>query len=121
MIRIFGTNLNNKKKIYLALTDIYGIGLSLSKLILKELNLNPNNIVKEMNIDDLNSIIKLIETKGYKTEGNLRKFNNLNIKRLIDIKSYRGNRHKKGLPVNGQRTRTNSRTVRRNMLSLQKK
>jgi small subunit ribosomal protein S13 len=121
MIRILGIILNDKKKISLALTDIYGIGLSLSYLILKELNINPNIKTNEIETEKLVSIIKLIETKNYKIENDLKREINLNIKRLIDLKTFRGFRHKHGLPVHGQRTRTNAKTSRRNTIFTKKK
>jgi small subunit ribosomal protein S13 len=121
MIRVLGIILNDKKKISLALTDIYGIGLSLSHLILKELNINPNIKTNEIELEKLVSIIKLIETKNYKIENDLKRSINLNIKRLIDLKTYRGFRHRRGLPVNGQRTRTNAKTSKRNTIFIKKK
>jgi small subunit ribosomal protein S13 len=113
MVRILGINLSNKKKIYIALTSIYGIGLPRSKKILDQLKIDPNSKVSELTDLNISDLRNLLETDEFKLEGDLRRLINLNIKRLIDINSYRGRRHLKGLPVRGQRTRTNNRTSRR--------
>jgi small subunit ribosomal protein S13 len=112
-LRLLGVQISNKKKIYIGLTSIYGIGITTSLKLLNLININPNfsiNQLTEKNIIDLRKIIML---ESFKFEGFLKKINTFNIKRLIDIKSFKGRRHLKGLPVRGQRTRTNSRTCRR--------
>ena len=113
MVRILGNNLSNKKKIYIALTCIYGIGISTSKKILNQLNIDPNLKVSDLNETNISALRDILETEEFKLEGDLKRLVSLNIKRLIDINSFRGRRHLKGLPVRGQRTRTNNRTSRR--------
>ena len=113
MARILGNNLSNKKKIYIALTCIYGIGIPTSKKILAQLNINENLKVSDLNETNISALRDLLETEEFKLEGDLKRIVSLNIKRLIDINSFRGRRHLKGLPVRGQRTRTNNRTSRR--------
>ncbi len=113
MVRILGINLLNKKKVYIALTSIYGIGIPTSKKILKELNIDENKKVSELTEKDVSLLRDLLESDAYKVEGDLRRLISQNIKRLIEISSIRGRRHSKYLPVRGQRTRTNSRTARR--------
>jgi len=112
-MRILGNNLSNKKKISIALTCIYGIGLATSLRILKKLNINPNIKVTELTEINATELREILETEEFKLEGDLKRMVNLNIKRLIEINCVRGRRHLKGLPVRGQRTRTNSRTARR--------
>ncbi len=109
MARIAGLDLPKNKNIWIALTYIYGIGKSLSSSILKEAGIEYNRKVEELKEDELAIIRKIIESK-YKVGGDLKKDEKTNIKRLIDTNSYRGLRHKKGLPVRGQRTHTNART-----------
>jgi small subunit ribosomal protein S13 len=109
MARIAGLDLPKNKNIWIALTYIYGIGKSLSSAILKEAGIEYNRKVEELKEDELAIIRKIIESK-YKVGGDLKKDEKTNIKRLIDTNSYRGLRHKKGLPVRGQRTHTNART-----------
>jgi small subunit ribosomal protein S13 len=109
MARIAGLDLPKNKNIWIALTYIYGIGKSLSSSILKEAGIEYNKKVAELKEDELAIIRKIIENK-YKVGGDLKKDEKTNIKRLIDTNSYRGLRHKKGLPVRGQRTHTNART-----------
>ena len=121
MVRILGNNLANKKKIYIALTCIYGIGIPTSKKVLKELNIDPNVKVSELNETNISSLRDIFETEEFKLEGDLKRLVSLNIKRLIDINSFRGRRHLKGLPVRGQRTRTNNRTSRRQSFFTRKK
>ena len=121
MVRILGNNLANKKKIYIALTCIYGIGIPTSKKVLKELNIDPNIKVSELNETNISALRDILETEEFKLEGDLKRLVSLNIKRLIDINSVRGRRHLKGLPVRGQRTRTNSRTSRRQSFFTRKK
>nr|AYO28713.1 ribosomal protein S13 [Neotessella volvocina] len=121
MARILGNNLPNKKKIYVALTCIYGIGIPTSKKILKSLNISENIRVSELSDGDISAIRDFLEKENFKLEGDLKRFVSLNIKRLIDINSFRGKRHIKGLPVRGQRTRTNNRTSRRQSLFAKRK
>jgi small subunit ribosomal protein S13 len=113
MVRILGNNLSNKKKVYIALTCIYGIGIPTSKRILNELNIDYETKVSDLDETNVSALRDLLETDEFKLEGDLKRLISLNIKRLIDINSVRGRRHLKGLPVRGQRTRTNNRTSRR--------
>ncbi len=111
MARIAGVDIPKDKRVEVALTYLYGIGLVLSKKILEQTNVNPDTRVRDLTDDEINRIREVID-KGYKVEGDLRKEINFNIKRLIEIGSYRGLRHRRGLPVRGQRTKTNARTKR---------
>jgi small subunit ribosomal protein S13 len=120
MVRILGNNLSNKKKIYIALTCIYGIGISRARKILTELKIDEDLKVSDLTEINISALRDLLETEEYKLEGDLRRIVSLNIKRLIDINSFRGRRHLKGLPVRGQRTRTNNRTCRRQSLFTRK-
>ena len=113
MARISGVNIPNNKRGEIALTYIYGIGVTMSKKILKELKIDINTRVKDLSEEDLNNLRKKIE-KDLRVEGELKRDKAANIKRLKEIRSYRGSRHVKGLPSGGQRTKTNSRTVRGN-------
>jgi len=108
MARISGVNLPAQKRIEYGLTYVYGIGLKTSQAILKKLGINYDIRVKNLTDKDIFALQKAVET--YPTEGDLRKKVLLDIKRLQEIGSYRGTRHKKGLPVRGQRTKTNART-----------
>ena len=108
MARIAGVDLPREKRIEIGLTYVYGIGLSSSQKILKEAGINPDTRVKDLSDDDVNKIRKAMD--GYKVEGDLRREVALNIKRLTEIGCYRGIRHRRGLPVRGQRTKTNART-----------
>ncbi len=114
-MRFLGVELNDNKQIWVALTYIYGIGPSLAREILKEAKIDERKKTKDLTSQELNTIKEIIEKKGIKIEGDLRREVKANIKRLIDIGCYRGIRHIKHLPVRGQRTRTNSRTVRGNV------
>ncbi|MEA3344365.1 MAG: 30S ribosomal protein S13 [Patescibacteria group bacterium] len=114
MIRIAGINIPEQKQIEVALTYIFGIGLFSSREILKEAGVNPVERASKLKPEEVNKLREIIENK-YKTEGDLRRNIILNIKRLKDINSYKGLRSSKGLPVRGQRTKTNSRTVRGNV------
>lgn len=114
MPRIVGVNIPEKKQIEIALTYIYGIGHSLSRKILAEAKINPQKRASQLNAQEVNQLKEIIEKK-YKIEGELRRELLLNIKRLKDVGSWRGIRHIKGLPVRGQRTKTNTRTVRGNV------
>jgi small subunit ribosomal protein S13 len=112
-VRIAGVVIPNEKRVEIALTYIYGIGLAISQKILKETKVSPDTRVKDLKEDEVNALRSLIE-KTLRVEGDLRRDVSSNIKRLKDIGSYRGSRHAKGLPVRGQRTKTNNRTVRGN-------
>ena len=112
-MRIAGITIPDKKRLPFALTAIYGIGRSRALHILKETKINPALKPVELSPEDENKIRKLIE--GYVIEGELKREVAQNIKRLKDIKAYRGIRHAKNLPVRGQQTRSNSRTVRGNV------
>ena len=114
MPRIAGVNIPDNKRIEIALTYIYGIGRSLSRKILTEAGLNFDARADKLSAEEVNRLREIIEKK-HKTEGDLRRVTMMNIKRLKDISSWRGVRHIKGLPVRGQRTRTNTRTVRGNV------
>lgn len=109
MARIAGVDLPKDKRIEIGLTYIYGIGRTSSNKILKEAGINPDIRVKDLSDSEVARIRDIIE-KGYKVEGDLRREVSMNIKRLMDIGCYRGLRHRRGLPVRGQRTRTNART-----------
>ena len=114
MPRIAGVNIPENKQIEVALTYIYGIGRSLSKKILSEANIPLQKKAKELNSQELNKLKEIVE-KSYKVEGELKRTILMDIKRLKDIGCWRGIRHIKGLPVRGQNTRINSRTVRGNV------
>lgn len=109
--RISGVTLPNDKRVEIALTYIYGIGLTTSKKILKQTGVNPDTRVKNLTEDEVNKIRVAIEG-NIKVEGDVRREVSQNIKRLKEIGSYRGARHSAGLPVRGQRTKTNARTKR---------
>jgi len=114
MARIAGVNLPSKKQIKIGLTYIFGIGLSRAKQILEKAKVDPLKRVKDLTDEEIERLREIIE-KGYKIEGALRSEIIANIKRLKDIGCYRGIRHARHLPVRGQRTRVNSRTVRGNV------
>jgi len=109
MARIAGVDLPPNKRVEIALTYIYGIGRTQSSKILSEAAINFDTKVRDLNDDEINKIRKLIEEQ-HRVEGDLRKDTSFNIKRLMEIGSYRGLRHRRGLPVRGQRTHTNART-----------
>jgi small subunit ribosomal protein S13 len=109
MARIAGVNIPDNKCVEIGLTYIYGVGRSAAKKILAETQINPNTKVKDLSEEDVAQIRGLIE-KNFRVEGELKRIVSENIKRLKQIGSYRGMRHQKGLPVRGQRTRTNART-----------
>ena len=109
MARIAGVDLPKDKRVEIALTYIYGIGKSKSSEILKKTGINPDTRVKDLTDSEISKLRDVIE-KELKVEGDLRREVALNIKRLIEIGCYRGRRHKQGLPVRGQRTKTNART-----------
>lgn len=114
MPRIAGINIPENKQILIALTYIYGIGLALSRKILQEAKIAPGQKAKDLTADEVNRLKEIIEKK-YKIEGELRREVMMNVKRLKDVGVWRGLRHAKGLPARGQRTRTNTRTVRGNV------
>lgn len=114
MPRIAGVNIPENKQIEIALTHIYGIGRSLSKKILKEAEIASRLKTSQLSASQINDLRDIIE-KTYKIEGDLRRERMMAIKRLKDIGTWRGLRHIKGLPVRGQRTKTNTRTVRGNV------
>lgn len=113
-MRILGVNIPDNKRIEIALAYLYGIGPSLSKKILAATGINPDKRAKDLVPDEVSKIKEFIE-KNYKVEGELRQIIKQNILLLKDLKSYRGVRHMRRLPVRGQRTKTNSRTVRGNV------
>jgi small subunit ribosomal protein S13 len=109
--RIAGVDLPRDKRIEIGLTYIYGIGLSRAQDIIKNTGVNPDIRVKDLSDADLAKLREEVE-ENYQIEGDLRRWESMNIKRLMDIGTYRGRRHRLGLPVRGQRTRTNARTRR---------
>lgn len=114
MPRIAGINIPENKRIEIALTYIYGIGNTLAGQILRNSGIDPNTKAGELSASDVNKLREEVEKK-YRIEGELKREVMMNIKRLKDIDCYRGGRHTKGLPVRGQRTKTNNRTVRGNV------
>lgn len=114
MARIAGVSIPDDKRIVIALTYIYGVGLSRSKEVLEALKLNPDTRTKDFSENDVNKLKDYIE-KNFTIEGELKHQKQMNIRRLKDIGCYRGIRHMRGLTVRGQRTRTNTRTVRGNV------
>jgi small subunit ribosomal protein S13 len=112
-MRILGITIPNNKHIDIGLTALYGIGISRAQSILKEVGVDKHTKVEAVTVDQENAIRKIIEALSI--EGTLRREISANVKRLKDIKAYRGIRHMRKLPVNGQRTKTNSRTVRGNV------
>ena len=109
MARIAGVDLPNEKRIEAGLTYIYGIGWTTSRKILEKTGINPDTRVKDLTEEEAGKIRKVIEN-DYLVEGDLRRDVNMNIKRLMEIGCYRGIRHRRGLPVRGQKTKTNART-----------
>jgi small subunit ribosomal protein S13 len=123
MARIAGVDLPRNKHVHIALTYIYGIGNPRSARILDQANVDPRKKVQDLGEDEVNRIRQVIESEGM-VEGDLRKDVQMNIKRLIEIGSYRGYRHRRNLPVRGQRTHTNARTrkgPRRGTVAIKKK
>jgi len=114
MPRIAGVNIPENKQIEIALTYIYGIGRSLSKKVLAETKINGTKKAKSLDAQEINKLREVID-KDFKIEGDLRRQLMVNVKRLKDVGCWRGIRHMKGLPVRGQRTKTNTRTVRGNV------
>ena len=109
MARIAGVDIPRDKRVEISLRYIYGIGPTLARKVIERARVNPDTRVKDLTEDEVNRLRELIE-REYRVEGDLRREVQLNIKRLIEIGSYRGLRHRRGLPVRGQRTRTNART-----------
>ncbi|MBN3523721.1 30S ribosomal protein S13 [Paenibacillus apiarius] len=109
MARIAGVDLPRDKRVEIALTYIFGIGKTTSKKVIAEAGVNPDTRVRDLTEDEVNKIRELID-KTVKVEGDLRREISLNVKRLVEIGCYRGIRHRRGLPVRGQRTKTNART-----------
>jgi len=114
MPRVAGVNIPDQKQIQIALTYIYGIGFSLSRKILNETKIDPSKKAGELKGEEIKKLKEIIE-KNYKIEGELKREKMKNVKRLKDISCWRGLRHARGLPVRGQTTRTNSRTIRGNV------
>lgn len=124
MPRILGIDLPKEKKIEIALSYLYGVGRYLAKRILEEAQISTEKRAKDLTEEEVSRLTNIIQKAGYKVEGDLRRDISQNIKRLMEIGSWRGMRHKKGLPVRGQRTRTNSRTrkgPRKNTMAVVKK
>jgi small subunit ribosomal protein S13 len=111
MARISGVDLPREKRVEIALTYIFGIGLHTSQRLLARTQINPDTRVRDMTDDEVNRLREIID-KEMRVEGDLRREVSMNIKRLMDIGSYRGLRHRRGMPSRGQRTRTNARTRR---------
>jgi small subunit ribosomal protein S13 len=109
LARIAGVDLPKRKRIEIGLTYIYGIGKTISKRIIANLDINPDTLTDDLTESEINSIRKVIDN-DYKVEGELRTEVSMNIKRLMDLGSYKGLRHRRSLPVRGQRTSTNART-----------
>lgn len=110
MARIAGIDLPKNKKIGIALTYLYGIGRSLARVVLERAQVSVDKRTYELSDDEVKRIREVIEQEGIKVEGDLKREVTMNIKRLIELGTYRGMRHKRGLPVRGQRTHTNART-----------
>lgn len=111
MARISGVDLPREKRVEIGLTYIYGIGLHTSQSLLDRTGISPDTRVRDLTDDEVNRLREIID-KDLRVEGDLRREQSMNIKRLMDIGSYRGLRHRRGMPVRGQRTRTNARTRR---------
>ena len=120
MAMIAGVNIPDNKRINIALRYVYGIGPAIAEKIISQTNITDNPKVKDLTENDLDKIRGIIDNT-YTVEGDLRVEKNLNIRRLIDIGSYKGTRHRKNLPVNGQRTKTNARTKRGKKLDVAKR
>lgn len=112
MVRFVGIDLPKKKKVVYALTYIHGIGLTSATKIIELAKINPDTRTENLTTDEIIVIRDILEQMNLKLEGDLRRFNGLNVKRLIEINCFRGKRHRTSLPVRGQRTRTNARTRR---------
>ena len=120
MAMIAGVNIPDNKRINIALRYVYGIGPTIAEKIISQTNIIDNPKVKDLTENDLDKIRAIIDN-SYTVEGDLRVERNLNIRRLIDIGSYKGTRHRKNLPANGQRTKTNARTKRSKKLAIAKR
>ena len=114
MVRLIGIDLPKNKKIIYALTYIHGIGHTSAKTLINKANINPDTRTNELTTQQIVALREVIENCNLKLEGDLRRFNGLNIKRLNEINCFRGQRHRNNLPVRGQRTRTNARSRRGN-------
>lgn len=112
-MRILGITIPDNKQLEIALTELYGVGRARSRFILNKVKVNPSMKVKELSVEQENEIRKVVES--FRIEGDLKREVASNIKRLKDIKTYRGSRHARRLPSRGQRTKTNSRTIRGNV------
>lgn len=112
MVRLVGVDLPRNKKIIYALTYIHGVGLTSAKKIVEIANINPETRTSDLTTEEAVALRQTLEESNFKLEGDLRRFNGLNIKRLSEINCYRGKRHRANLPVRGQRTRTNARSRR---------
>jgi len=110
MPRIIGIDIPKEKRIETSLTYLYGVGRAVSNIVLKEAGINPDKRAKDLTEDEVSRITQILQKGSLRIEGDLRRDISQNIKRLMDIGSWRGMRHKKGLPARGQRTRTNART-----------
>lgn len=124
MPRILGVDLPKQKRIDIALGYLYGVGRYLALKLLKEANIEPSKRAKDLTEDEVSRITNVLQKSPFKFEGDLRRELSSHIKRLMEIGSYRGSRHRKGLPCRGQRTKTNSRTrkgPRKNMAMVTKK
>ncbi|MCC8151076.1 MAG: 30S ribosomal protein S13 [Lachnospiraceae bacterium] len=110
MARIAGVDLPREKRVEIGLTYIYGVGVATSRRLLAEAKVNPDTRCKDLTDEEVKAISEAIETEGIMVEGDLRRDTAMNIKRLQEIGCYRGIRHRKGLPVRGQKTKTNART-----------
>jgi small subunit ribosomal protein S13 len=110
MARLAGVDLPNHKRIDIALTSVYGVGRTIAVDLVEKAGIQTTKKAADLTSDEVNTIRKLIESEGLLVEGDLRREVSLNIKRLVDLGNYRGLRHRRGLPVRGQRTKTNSRT-----------
>nr|YP_010155981.1 30S ribosomal protein S13 [Cumathamnion serrulatum]QQY85366.1 30S ribosomal protein S13 [Cumathamnion serrulatum] len=113
MARIAGVDLPKNKRLEIGLTYIYGIGISISQKILQKLRISNSLIIKDLNDEQIISIRNILNNE-YEIEGDLKRLQSLNIRRLMEISSYKGRRHRLSLPLRGQRTRTNARTRRGN-------
>lgn len=111
MARIAGVDIPREKRVEVALTYIFGVGLTSSQKILKQASISPDTRVRDLTEDQINRLRELVD-KGRKVEGDLRREIAMNIKRLIEVGTYRGSRHRKNLPSRGQRTKTNARARR---------
>ena len=112
MVRLVGVDLPRNKKIAYSLTYIHGVGLTSAKKIVELANINPNTRTSDLTTEETSILRQTLEESDLKLEGDLRRFNGLNIKRLSEINCHRGKRHRNNLPVRGQRTRTNARSRR---------